>query len=92
MIITAQGAGGFAGLSTRFSVDTAKATNGQAIENLVHDINFFDREVPEAVGADLVRWTISVDTGTQHRTITFADDGSAQFAPWQALLAQLRAA
>lgn len=92
MIITAQGAGGFAGHTSQFTVDTGKAANGHTIESLVRDMGFFSRQPPESVGADLMRWTISVQAGAEQRTVTFTDDGSAASAPWQTLLAHLRAA
>ena len=36
-------------------------------------------------------WQITVDAPTARRTITFAEDGSAENARWQQLLTQIRA-
>jgi hypothetical protein len=92
MKISAVGGGGFAGQAARIEVDTSAVPNGHTIETLVRDIGFFTRQPPEHIGADLVRWTIRIDDGQASHSVTFTDDGSAASAPWQALLAQLRAA
>jgi hypothetical protein len=92
MRITAQGSGGFAGQAEQFEVDTARVAAGRSIEAMLRDMDFFSRSPAPAVGADLVTWTITVDDGVHRHSVRFADDGSAASAPWQALLAQLRAA
>ncbi len=93
MKISASGGGGFAGQTAHVDVDTATAANGKSIEALVRDIGFFTRQPPAApVGADLMHWTITVTDGPTRHSVTFVDDGSAEAVPWQALLAQLRAA
>ncbi len=92
MKISASGGGGFAGQTARIDVDTASAPNGTSIEALVRDMAFFTRQPPAAIGADLMRWTITITDGATRHSATFVDDGSAASAPWQALLAQLRLA
>ncbi len=92
MKISATGGGGFAGQTAHFDVDTSQVPNGRTIETIVSDIDFFSRPPTEAVGADMVRWNITIDDGPRTHTVTFAEDGSAESAPWQTLLAHIRAA
>jgi hypothetical protein len=92
MKISATGGGGFAGQTAHFDVDTSQVANGRTIETLVSDIGFFSRPPTEAIGADMVRWTITIDDGPRSHTVTFAEDGSAESAPWQTLLAHVRGA
>jgi hypothetical protein len=92
MKISATSSGGFTGQTHHYHLDTADASNGRSIEALVRDLGFFSSDPPEAIGADLIRWTITIDDADRHRSVRFADDGSAGAAPWQTLLVQLRAA
>ncbi len=92
MKISVTGGGGFAGQTAQFEVDTSQLPNGRTIETLVADIGFFSRVPTEAVGADMVRWTIDIDDGPRRHSVTFAEDGSAESAPWQTLLAHIRSA
>ncbi len=91
MKISASSSGGYAGQSEHFELDTHTHRNGKAIETLLGELDFFGATPPDVIGADLSRWQLSVDDGHRRRTITFAEDGSAASAPWQNLLAGLRA-
>lgn len=90
MKISATGSGGFSGRSEHFELDTGALDQGAAIEALLGRLDFFGAAPPAAIGADIGRWDITVADGARARTVTFAEDGSAASAPWQALLTQLR--
>ena len=95
MKITVRGGGGFAGLSEHYTVDTATSAAGRALEAAFEDSGFAaaamgSRTAP-ATGADLMRWTITVDDGDRQQTLSFADDGKGDNARWFKLLAQIRA-
>jgi hypothetical protein len=91
MKISATGSGGFSGRSEYYELDTGQLDQGEAIEALLRQLDFFAAAPPAAVGADIGRWDITVADGAREHTVTFAEDGSAGSAPWQALLARLRA-
>ncbi len=90
MKITATGGGGFSGRSERFELDTGRIENGAALEALLRDLDFFKAAPPRPVGADIGRWDITVADGAREHTVSFAEDGSADSAPWQTLVAKLR--
>jgi hypothetical protein len=91
MKISATGSGGFSGRSEYYELDTGQLDQGEAIEALLRQLDFFAAAPPRAEGADIGRWDITVADGAREHTVTFAEDGSAGSAPWQALLARLRA-
>ena len=97
MKITARTSGGFAGLRDCFELDTACHADGQAIEALLDQLDFFGARPQPALGADLVRWEITADDGLRCRTVVLHEDavpGAADWsrgAGWQALIARLRA-
>ena len=70
--------------------DTGALDQGAAIEALLRDLDFFAAAPPAAIGADIGRWDITVADGDRRRTVTFTEDGSAEAAPWQSLVSQLR--
>jgi hypothetical protein len=90
MKISATGSGGFSGRSEHYEVDTGALDQGASIEARLRALDFFGATPPAAIGADLGRWDITVADGARRRTVTFAEDGSAGAAPWQALVAHLR--
>jgi hypothetical protein len=90
MIISATGSGGFSGRSEHFEVDTGQVDQGEAIEALLRQLDFFAAAPPRAEGADIGRWDITVADGEREHTVTFAEDGSPGSAPWQSLVSQLR--
>lgn len=97
MKITASGGGGFAGLREHHAIDTATDAAGPALEAAVRDSGFFAAAAagpapPQPTGADLMRWTITVDDGGRAHTLSFADDGKGANARWRDLLARIRAA
>ena len=93
MKITARTSGGFAGRSGCFELDTACDADGQAIEALLDQLDFFGARPQPAVGADLVRWEITADDGRQRHTVVLHEDAppGADAIGWPALLAHLRA-
>src|SRR5450830_497896 len=97
MKISASSSGGFAGLHEHYEIDTQTHPAGHTLEAALSNSGFFnDSQAAEAtVGADMVQWRITVEapeTPETRRTISFAEDGSAQYSRWQNLLAQIRAA
>lgn len=88
----ARTSGGFAGMENCFELDTACHADGQAIETLLDQLDFFGARPQPAVGADLVRWEITADDGRRCRTVVLHEDPTpAGGIGWQALLARLRA-
>ncbi|HEY0062037.1 MAG TPA: protealysin inhibitor emfourin [Telluria sp.] len=91
MKITADCSGGFSGTSEHYQVDTATLHNGACIEALLDSLEYLPAPRLAPPGADMGCWRITLDNGRQQHTVAFAEDGSAAAAPWQTLLAQLRA-
>ncbi len=89
MRITANSVGGFSGVAEHYEVDTAALRNGEMVEELLRNLDFLAGTPTQ--GADLTRWEILLDDGKQQRSIAFTEDGSAESAPLQALIAELRA-
>jgi hypothetical protein len=95
MKITATSGGGFAGITRRHEVDTASSPAGPALEAALAAQSFFtapDAAAPEPVGADIPRWTITVDADGARHTVSFAEDGSPANARWRELLDRILAA
>jgi hypothetical protein len=95
MKITATSSGGFAGLTQRHTVDTASSPAGPTLEAAVADLRFFDAApaiAPAATGADMLSWTITIEADGRRHSITFTSDGSPATAPWERLVAAIRAA
>lgn len=95
MKITASNGGGFAGTTRFHEVDTAVNPAGPALEAALADSRFFDAPVEqetEAIGADLSRWTITVDAQGRRHSVSFAEDGGAGAARWRSLLDRILAA
>lgn len=90
MKISATGSGGFSGRAEHYELDTGRIAQGEALETLLRQLDFFEAAPPACVGADIGRWDITVADGAREHTVTFAEDGSPGAAPWQALLARLR--
>lgn len=90
MKIRAEGSGGLSGQAECYEVDTAALPNGAAIERLLEDLRLLPAP-PENVGADIARWHVTLEHAGQCRRFAFAEDGSSDAAPWQSLIAQLRA-
>jgi hypothetical protein len=92
MKISATASGGFSGRCEHYELDTGQVEQGEAIEALLRDLDFFAAASAAGVGADIGRWDITVADGARAHTVTFAEDGSAGSAPWQSLVARLRQA
>ncbi|NML63373.1 hypothetical protein HHL21_20230 [Massilia sp. RP-1-19] len=93
MKISVTGGGGFAGTLEHYEVETKHLPQGDALEALLQNLDFFHaHEAPPAVGADIARWEITVDDGQQCRTVAFAEDGGPACARWKPLLDRLRGA
>ena len=91
MKISVKGGGGFAGSVEHYEVDTAHLPQGDALEALLHNLDFFHAAEPApAVGADIPRWEITVDDGRQCRTVEFAEDGGPACARWKPFIDRLR--
>lgn len=91
MKISVKGGGGLAGSLERYELDTTRLPQGEAIEALLRNLDFFDAPAPpQPVGADIPRWEITADDGLRCHTIAFADDGSAACARWKSLVEHLR--
>ena len=93
MKISASGSGGFAGLSEQYDIDTQAHPAGPGLEAALASSGFFThaQAAGDQVGADIPCWQITVDAPNARRTITFAEDGSAENERWQSLVAQIRA-
>ena len=96
MKITATVSGGFAGLTEKHEVDTnvQSSADTKKLEKLIEEINFF--QIPEnlqeeLIGADMMRWKITVSDGNRQHSVSFIDDGSAQIIDWQKLIQQIKA-
>ncbi|MBE3026106.1 hypothetical protein GQ37_010895 [Janthinobacterium sp. BJB1] len=93
MKISARSSGGYAGLSEHYEIDTQVHPAGPRLEAALASSGFFtdNHAMGEQVGADIPQWRITVEAPTARRTLTFAEDGSAENARWQQLVAQIRA-
>ena len=95
MKISATSSGGFAGLNEHYEIDTEASASGKALEAVLADTGFFSAAAdvsPDAVGADMSRWRITVSSDGRQHTVSFVEDGSGESARWQNLLEQIRAA
>lgn len=93
MKINATSSGGFAGLAQHYEVDTDASPAGRALEQALKTHNYFAAPPAAApIGADLLQWTLTFDDAGRQRSVSFVEDGQPANAPWQELLAQIRAA
>lgn len=92
MKVSVKRTGGYAGVSDSFDVDTAQIDGavGQQIEQMIQSIGFFSFPADATgVGADMMRYEITVDDGQRQHTIAFSDDGSPQIQPLKWLVEKL---
>jgi len=94
MKIQVKRSGGFAGLSdTLCDLDTANLapTDARAIETLGRSLESELRAqgVAQPVGADLVKYEVTLSNGQGGRTLVIADDGSKAMEPFRRLLDDL---
>jgi len=92
MRITIKQSGGYAGVATQLaSVDTGRLqpASAQQVEQQVHRSGFFDLPAdatPGLVGADLLRYEITVREGEREHRVTFADNGGPETASLRQLV------
>lgn len=95
MKMTITRSGGFAGVSEELgSVDTATLgpAGARRLEEALASARFdsLPAVVPEdAMGADLLRYDITVERDGTRRRVTFVDDGSPGMEPLHALVRQV---
>jgi Emfourin len=85
--------GGYAGeVKDLLQLDTAQIepSVSQQVERIIRDAKFFDlpNVVQGDVGADFLRYEITVTDGRQH-TVSFQDDGGPKTAAMKKLLESL---
>ena len=91
MKVSVKGGGGFAGIAQHYEIDTARIAQGEAIEALLQNLDFFRvPDPPVPVGADIPHWEITVDDGRQCRTVRFAEDGGPACAQWKPVIEGVR--
>ena len=94
MKIAVKQSGGFAGeVKELLQLDTAQTepSVSQQVERIIRDVKFFDLPavVQGDVGADFLRYEITVtDSGQQH-TVSFQDDDGPKTAAMKKLLESL---
>jgi hypothetical protein len=96
MKISATVSGGFAGLEEAYHVDTEKSPTMamRALEATIEKIGFFDAPAnlqEEFIGADAMRWTITIVDGSRQHSVSFVEDGSTEIVAWQELVEQIKA-
>jgi hypothetical protein len=92
MRITIRQSGGFAGVDRELAaVDTRELGPDAArrLEERVREAGFFTLPSTleaEGIGADFVRYRITIDEGGRVHDVAFEDDGSPRFASLRALV------
>lgn len=90
MKITIRRTGGYAGLDEAVAaIDTSQLAPEKArqIEAAINKANFFTQPAHTGeVGADMLRYEISVSDGARTHAIAFAEDGSPETAALHALV------
>jgi hypothetical protein len=90
MQIVVKQTGGYAGVTELVNVDTShlEADRAKEIERLVGEAA---AAVPraEAVGADLMRYEITIKENGKTRVLTFVDDGTTDAGPVKRLIDKL---
>jgi hypothetical protein len=95
MIISINQSGGYAGVNQNLAtIDTTRlnAATARQIEQLVQQLTFFHlpEKVTEQVGADMLRYEITVEDINRRHTVIFDDDGSPQTAQLRQLVNLVR--
>jgi hypothetical protein len=81
MKVSVEQSGGYAGQTSRLAdIDTEQLDPGaaQEVEQVVRQLSERSAQSSEPLGADLLRYTITVNEGGSARTIHFSNDGSPQ--------------
>ncbi len=94
MKIAVKQSGGFAGeVKELLQLDTAQSEPAvsQQVERIIRNVKFFDLPavVQGDVGADFLRYEITVTDSSRQHTVTFQDDGGPKTAAMKKLLENL---
>jgi Emfourin len=90
MQIVVKKTGGYAGTTETANIDTSSLEVGRAreIERLA-DEAATARPRAEAVGADLIRYEVTIKDDGKTRVLTFVDDGNPDGGPLKRLIEKL---
>jgi len=90
MQITVRRTGGYAGSQNVSSIDTSglEASQRTRIEQLVRDAAASVRPGEEAIGADLMRYEITIRENGTNRSLAWTDDGT--FGPVKQLIEEVQ--
>jgi len=94
MKISVEQSGGYAGQTSRLAdIDTDQLDPGtaQEVEQVVRQLSERSGQSSEPLGADLLRYTITINEGGSSRSIRFADDGGPEVAQLMELVNTLLA-
>jgi len=95
MKISVQESGGYAGLTQHYTLDTATLADKKTWEDWLAQIQFFEAPavIPaESIGADMIRWQITVTDRHRQHTVTVTPDGTVDTKKWQELIDRIKAA
>jgi hypothetical protein len=94
MKISVEQSGGYAGQTSRLAdIDTDQLDPGaaQEVEQAVRQLSERSARSSEPLGADLLRYTITVNDGGSTRAIRFSDDGGPEVSQLMELVNTLLA-
>ena len=94
MKISVEQSGGYAGQTSRLAdIDTEQLDPGaaQEVEQVVVQLSERAAQSSEPVGADLLRYTVTVNEGGSTRAIRVSDDGSPEVSQLMELVNTLLA-
>lgn len=94
MKISVEQSGGYAGQTSRLAdIDTEQLDPGaaQEVEQVVRQLSERSAQSSEPVGADLLRYTVTVTEGGSTRVIRVSDDGSPEVSQLMELVNTLLA-
>jgi hypothetical protein len=92
MDISIKQSGGFAGITEdlgTINTDQLDSTQAERIGRLIQSVDFFNLPTNisgTGVGADLLRYEISISEGTHKHTVVFEDNGRSETAPLRQLV------
>jgi len=94
MNISIKRSGGFAGVTEDLgTTNTAQldAALAQQVEQIVQNLDFFNLPaiISSGIGADLMRYEVTVEEGNRQHTVIFEDDGDPETASLRQLVESL---
>jgi hypothetical protein len=91
MRIVIRRSGGYAGETDTANIDTSRLDPGRAreIERLVDQASAGAALGGGPVGADLMRYDITIEDGEDSRSLSFLDDGSPDAGPMKRLVEKI---